>query len=325
MNISNYSGDMDKFDGSWKNVENFLKKHQLDGVELICYMEDYLKTLPKQILKGLHLTYFPTWLEFYNNEWDKTCEMFGGKDAVIQYYGGSHPQVLVDAYQSEYKKALDFEVEYMVYHVAHVTPEHSFTQAFDYSDDDVLDATVDLVNQSFNINSNIALLFENLWWPGLTLLDKDKTKRFLDRINYENKGIMLDLSHLMITNPLLKTSEEAADYIMECIENLGDLKEWIKGIHVNLSLPGDYLSVNRQSQYDEILKTDDQIERYIKTVSHIKKIDWHIPFDHPHVKDIIDTIHPEYVVFEVQTKNIDQLDSYISIQNKAIGRKKTIV
>ncbi|MGV8906459.1 MAG: xylose isomerase [Acetobacterium sp.] len=320
MNISNYSGDMDKFEGTWKNVENFLAKHRLDGVELICYKDDYLDTLPKQILKGLHLIYFPTWLEFYNNEWDKVCKMFGGKEEAYQYYGGSQPQSLVDAYKCQYKQALDLGVEYMVYHVAHVTTEHAFTQAFDYNDDDVLDATVDLVNRSFDSNSEVALLFENLWWPGLTLLDQDKTRRFLDRINYDNKGIMLDLSHLMITNPLLKTAAEASDYIMECIENLGDLKEWIRGIHVNLSLPGDYLSRDHLPQYNEILKTEDQIERYIKTVSHIKKIDWHVPFDHPHVSNIIDTINPEYVVFEVLAKNIEQLDDYISIQNKAMGR-----
>jgi len=36
-------------------------------------------------------------------------------------------------------------------------------------------------------------------------------------------------------------------------------------------------------------------------------------------KNIIDTINSEYVVFEVQAKNIGQLDNYIFIQNKAIG------
>ncbi|KNZ41161.1 TIM barrel protein [Acetobacterium bakii] len=320
MNISNCSGDLDKFQGDWKNVEQFLKKHQLDGVELICYQDDYLDTLPRSILKGLHLKYFPTWLEFYKNDLKKTCDMFGGIEGVRQYYGGTHPDALVDAFRHEYQTALEFGVEYMVYHVSHVTTEHSFTGAFDYTDDDVLAATVDLVNKSFDTNSDIMLLFENLWWPGLTLLDKDKAKRFLDGINYENKGIMLDLSHLMITNPKLKTSGEAAEYILECIENMGDLKDWIKGIHVNLSLPGEYMIQDHSSQYEVILETTDQVEKYIKTINHIKKIDWHVPFDHPLVKNIIDAIDPHYVVFELLSKNRDQLEDYISIQNKAIGR-----
>ncbi|MBC3889957.1 TIM barrel protein [Acetobacterium paludosum] len=320
MNISNYSGDLEKFQKDWKNVECFLEKHQLDGVELICYNEEYLETLPRHILKGLHLKYFPTWLEFYKNNHEKVCEMFGGIEGVRQYYGGIHPETLKEAFRNEYQRAQEFGVEYMVYHVSHVTTEHSFTRAFDYTDDDVLDATVELVNQAFDRNSDVMLLFENLWWPGLTLLDKEKAQRFLARINYKNKGIMLDLSHLMITNPKLKTAGEAAEYIIETIEKLGSLKEWIKGIHVNLSLPGDYLTADHQSEYAEILKTEDQFERYIKTVGHIKKIDWHVPFDHPLVKNIIDLIEPEYVVFELQTQNLQQLDDYINIQNKAIGR-----
>lgn len=320
MNISNYSGDLEKFEGDWKNVQSFLEKHQLDGVELICYEKDYLDTLPRQILKGLHLKYFPTWLEFYQNDMAKVSEMFGGMKGVRQYYGGTHPDILVEAFRQEYQRAREFEVEYMVYHVSHVTTEHSFTGAFDYTDDEVLDATADLVNRAFDTNSDVLLLFENLWWPGLTLLDRDKAQRFLDQINYENKGIMLDLSHLMITNPKLKTAQEGAEYILDCIEKLGSLKDWIKGVHVNLSLPGDYLLKDHQAQYEEILATEDQFERYLKTVGHIKKIDWHVPFDHPLVKNIIESVTPEYIVYELLAKDYESLDAYMAIQNQAMGR-----
>lgn len=320
MNISNYSGDLEKFEGDWKNVEFFLEKHQLDGVELICYEEDYLDSLPRRILKGLHLKYFPTWLEFYQNDMAKVAEMFGGMAGVCQYYGGSHPDTLVEAFRHEYQQARNFEVEYMVYHVSHVTTEHSFTRAFDYTDDEVLDATVDLVNRAFDTNSDVLLLFENLWWPGLTLLDRDKAQRFLDQINYENKGIMLDLSHLMITNPKLKTAQEGAEYILDCVEKLGSLKDWIKGVHVNLSLPGDYIMADHQSLYKEILATEDQFERYLKTVGHIKKIDWHVPFDHPLVKDIIESVKPEYIVYELLANDYESLDAYMAIQNQAMGR-----
>ncbi|UYO63321.1 sugar phosphate isomerase/epimerase [Acetobacterium wieringae] len=320
MNISNYSGDLEKFEGDWKNVEGFLEKHQLDGVELICYEKDYLDTLPRWILKGLHLKYFPTWLEFYQNDMAKVSEMFGGMVGVRQYYGGTHPDTLVEAFRHEYQQARNFEVEYMVYHVSHVTTEHSFTRAFDYTDDEVLDATVDLVNRAFDANSDVQLLFENLWWPGLTLLDRDKAQRFLDQINYENKGIMLDLSHLMITNPKLKTAQEGAEYILDCIEKLGSLKDWIKGVHVNLSLPGDYLLSDHRTQYQEILATEDPFERYLKTVGHIKKIDWHVPFDHPLVKNIIDSVKPEYIVYELLAKDYESLDTYMAIQNQAMGR-----
>jgi|LGVE01.1.fsa_nt_gb sugar phosphate isomerase/epimerase len=320
MNISNFTGDMNKFNGSWNQVEQFLDKHQLDGIELIRYQDDYLDKMPNHILKGFHLKYYPTWLEFYQGNWGKACQQCGGEEAALQYFGGSNPQVLVDAFKVEYEKAKELKAEYMVYHVAHVTTEHSFTRQFDYTDDDVLDATVDLVNKSFDTNSDTSLLFENLWWPGLTLLDKDKTEHFLDRIHYKKKGIMLDLGHMMITNPSLKTPAEATDYILSCVDKLGSLKQHIKGIHVNMSLPGDYLKQDHVKDYEEILNTDDSVERYIKTIKHIKKIDCHQPYDDPTVKSIIESIKPDYVVFEVVSKDYNQLDQFMSIQNKAMGR-----
>ena len=320
MNISNCSGDLEKFQGSWENVELFLKKHQLDGVEMIRYEDDFLDTLPKDILKGYHLRYFPTWLEFYRGEHEKLLEMFGDDESIKQHYGGTDPSILVDTFKKEHQRAINFGAEYMVYHVSHVTTEHSFTRKFTYTDDEILDATADLVNKSFKGPSDVALLFENLWWPGLTLLDEDKALRFLDQVHYENKGFMLDLSHFVITNPKLRTADEAADFILDHIEKWGELKNWIRGFHVNLSLPGAYLSQDHDAEYTMIQKTKDPFEKYIKIIEHIKKIDCHIPFDCKKVKTMIDKVKPEYVVYEVLTKTFGQLDDYITCQNIAAGR-----
>lgn len=320
MNISNCSGDLEKFGDDWENVELFLNKHQLDGVELIRYQDEYLDSLPENIIKGYHLRYFPTWLEFYRNEHEKLFQMFGNLESIKNHYGGSHPDILIETFEKDYERARNFNAEYMVYHVSHVTPEHSFTRNFTYTDNEVLDATIDLVNQAFKIPSDVTLLFENLWWPGLTFLDEDKALRFLDQIDYENKGFMLDLSHFMITNPKLRTASDAADYILEHIDKWGELKKWIKGFHVNLSLPGEYLTQNHDAKYASIQEIEDPFEQYINLIGHIKEIDWHIPFDDLKVKTMIDKIEPEYVVYEVLTQTFDQLDDYITCQNIAAGR-----
>lgn len=208
----------------------------------------------------------------------------------------------------------------MVYHVSHVTEEHAFTFEFDYSDDEVLSATTNLVNKVFDDDSEMLLLFENLWWPGLTLLDSKKAKRFMDSIKYKNKGIMLDLSHMMITSPSIKTPREASDYIVNKIQDLGEIKDYIKGIHVNLSLPSTYMSQNHKEKYKLISEIIDVKQKYIKTIEHIKKIDWHIPFDDESIRNIIQLIKPEYVVYEVLADEYKQLDEYMRIQNIAIGR-----
>lgn len=320
MNISNSLYDLEKFGGQWYQFEEFIKKHQLDGVELILYKDEYLDEINPNHLIGLHLRYFPTWLEFYNEDEEALIDIFNTKKAIKNYYGGLKSKALVDIFKTEYESAKKLDVEYMVYHVGHVTNADAFTFEFDYTDADVLDATVDIVNQAFDEDSDIYLLFENLWWPGMNLLDQDKTKKFLDEINYKKKGIMLDLSHLMITNPNIKTAREATDYILEKIDALGELKEYIKGIHLNMSLSGNYIKKNHQEIYKEINKMSSGFKKYKKIVEHIKKIDQHLPYNDASIHEIIDLLKPEYIVYEFSARTYETIDEYISQQNKILDR-----
>src|SRR6056297_2427349 len=320
MNISNSMYDLEKFGGQWHHLEKFIKKHQLDGVELILYKDRYLDEIGLKHLIGLHLRYFPTWLEFYKNDQKALNDIFNTQKAIEDYYGGLKPKVLVDVFKEEYESAKKLGVEYMVYHVGHVTNADAFSFEFEYSDEDVLNATVDIVNQAFDQDSDIYLLFENLWWPGMNLLDQEKTKMFLDQINYKKKGIMLDLSHLMITNPDLKTAKEATEYIIERINGLGELKEYIKGIHLNMSLSGEYLKENHKPKYQDISKMSNGFKKYQKIVEHIKRIDQHLPYDDVSVNEIIKLVKPEYIVFEFSSKTYDQIDAYIYKQNKILNR-----
>lgn len=319
MNMSNQSYDLQKFNSCWLEVKAFLDKHKLDGLEMIVDGEDNLAHSDTILFKGLHLKYFPTWLDFYKGNLDAIRDIYATDEKIRHYYGGLTKNAMIDHYKEAFEKAKSLGVHYMVFHVAHIQTKDAFTFEYDYSDDDVLDATADLINECFTEDSEIDLLFENLWWPGMTLLDQNKTKRFLDKIKYKNKGIMLDLSHLMITNPDIKDLDHGTDYILEVIENLGETSSYIKGIHINKSLPNDYLKKNHIDKYYEVLASDG-IEKYIKLMSHIKRIDWHVPYDHKGIQAIINRVNPKYVVYEVLSNNIDQLDAYIKLQNQMVGR-----
>jgi len=320
VNISNTDYDLDKFDNKWGNVQSFLAEHSLDGLELILHQEDYLDEMPENMAKGLHLKYFPTWLEFYKEKKDKLKDVYGDADAIIKCFGGLEAECLVETYKKEYLNAKKLKVKYMVYHVAHVTTEHAFNMKFDYDDDEVLDATAEIINKAFDDDSDIMLLFENLWWPGMNLLSRDKTKRFLDKIQYKNKGIMLDLSHLLITKPGLRDLNEGTDYIIERLAALGDLKDYIKGIHVNSALPDDYLLMDHTEKYQDMIAEADPLQRYFKTIGHIRNLDWHVPYDHHGIREIIDYIGPDYIVYEVLAKDLDELNHFMKVQNEAVGR-----
>lgn len=320
MNISNSPYSMAKFNNDWEEVKSFIDKHQLDGVEIILNDRQDISNIPRDIVKGIHLIYYPTWLEFYNGDRDKLMRLFSDEKDIIRYYGGLTKQCLIDTFKDEYRCAKELGVKYMVFHVAHVTNADAFRFNYEYTDKDVLDSTADLINIVFDEESDIELLFENLWWPGLKLTDYEATKDFMSKINYKNKGIMLDLSHLMITNHDIKTLTDATDYILDTVRSLNDQKDYIKGLHINKSLSGDYLRESHEAGLNRLLELSDPIERYHHISGHIKSIDMHLPYDCSSIKAIMDEINPKYSVFEFMSTDKSELDNYISIQNKCLGR-----
>ncbi len=51
---------------------------------------------------------------------------------------------------------------------------------------------------------------------GFTFTEPELTRRLLDGIRAERKGIMLDIGHLMNCDTSLRTLEEGADYVHAC-------------------------------------------------------------------------------------------------------------
>jgi sugar phosphate isomerase/epimerase len=106
-----------------------------------------------------------------------------------------------------------------------------------------LEATAELFSCAADIiPHDVPVLFENLWWPGLTLTDRRETEAFFRLIDRDSAGIMLDTGHLMNTNTALRSEEEAADYILRTVDRLGDLASRIRGMHLQCSLSGDYVT-----------------------------------------------------------------------------------
>ncbi|MBU3143216.1 TIM barrel protein [Clostridium sp. CF012] len=316
INLSTYQCDMDRFHCHSSEITNFLGKHNIDGVELLNPLIWDENIVPRSIVRGVHLKYYPTWLDFWNNNESELLRQFGSMEKVKNYYGGTTRECIIDHYRNEIQQADKIGAEYVVFHVAHVQVEHSYTYDFTYTDEEIIDAAAELINEVFKcLNTNIKLLFENLWIPGLTMLSKDMLLRLLEAVQYSNSGFMLDTGHLMNTNFDLNNEKEGIRYILDTVSNLGELKKFIKGIHLNCSLSGKY--VKEQIQANQKCKLP--INEMKKNVLfHIMKIDMHKPFSDIDVKKLIDFINPEYVIYEFITNSFVELDEYITIQNKAL-------
>ena len=112
-------------------------------------------------------------------------------------------------------------------------------------------------------------------------------KDFLNSIHYKNKGIMLDLSHLLATSTNIHTMDQAGEYILRSLDKMGELVDHIKGIHINKSIPGGYLLENHAHKYQQVVNEKDPLEQYYKIMDHIKTIDWHVPYDDHSLDSII--------------------------------------
>ena len=276
---------LDWFDNDWEEIQAFASKHQMDGVEIMVHDDYDIDKVPVDFAHGMHLRFWPMWLDFWNKDLKAVEETVGDEEEVIKLYGGTDPQCLVDQYKDQYKTAKALDVKYMVFHVSHVINEDTFTWEYQYTDKEILEATIELVNQAFPADEDgPMLLFENLWWPGLTYCDPELTKWFIEQINYKNKGYLLDTSHLILTNPEIWNEDQAVNYMQKIVKDLGETASYIKGMHINKTLPKNYMRQNHIYKLENYQNADTSWKKAGIFKKHIGSLDTHKPFDHPAIK-----------------------------------------
>ena len=316
FNITTSDDDLQRFESA-EDLESMLN-YGFDGVELMYFGEDEKKIIKKDKVIGYHMHFFPFWLDFWKGNEERLLREFDKKETWEQYYGGTSREAIIQRYREDLKYAHQYGAEYVVFHVSEASIEESFTWNYHYSDEEVVDATAELLNELFkNEDGKIALLLENLWQPGLQFTRPEITKRLLDQVNYPNKGIMLDTGHLLHTNTGLKTQEEGISYIHQLLDAHGALCSHIRGIHLNQSLTGEYC--------ENIKKNPPKMEptyqgRYNQMFFHAFAVDKHEPFTREGIRELVERIDPEYLTFEFITADNAQHQRYLKEQLKALGR-----
>ncbi len=311
VNMSNYEFDRRMIDNSAVCLEMFLQKHEMDGLELL-FWEDWNPALHrKPWVQGAHLRFWPNWLDFWRGDRQAVLSQLGGEEQVVASFGGWSKEVWLERYRREIAVAADAGAKYLVFHVSQVRPDEMYDWRFTASDREVVDATLEVVNELADaIPPEIELLYENLWWPGLTLRDPEIASRLLNGSRHPKTGFMLDTGHLMNGNLALHSQEQAIDYTLKVLERLGGLKERIRGIHLHCSLSGEYVRESRKQQGDLSLAA---------LMSHVMKIDQHQPFSSGRVKELIDFVKPEYLVHEFAYSSLREWSDKIVRQQQALS------
>lgn len=316
FNLTTSEEDLQRFEQGI-SLPEMLK--DFDGVELMYCGEDQRKVISKDQVVGLHMSYFPFWMDFWKGNEHRLLQEFDTRENWESYYGGGDPQTLVRHFQKDLAYAHRYEAEYVVFHVSECTIEESFTWNYHYDAKEVIDETARLLNEVFrDEDGKLVLLLENLWQPGLTFTEPELTRRLLEKIEYPNKGIMLDTGHLLHMNTGLKTQEEGISYIHQMLDAHGDLAKAVRGIHLNQSLTGEYCEKMKKNPP----KMEDTFEkRCVQMFFHAFAVDLHQPFTGKGVKELVERINPEYLNFELITENQEQHTKYLTQQLKALGRK----
>ena len=297
-------------------VPAIVREHGLDGIEfMICGPWDRAMH-PPQYIKGVHLLFWPCWLDFWQGNREILLAELGSEENIRAYYGSADVGGWLEAWRENLRQAALCSPQYVVFHVAHNRTSEMYRREFSASDEDVIRATIDLVNEIASaLPEGCRLLFENLWWPGLTFRQPHLAALLLEQVNYADTGFMLDTGHLMNTNLNLKSEAEGAAYVLKVYRELGEVGRRIYGVHLHQSLSGMYTR--------EMMRRHQGTHRSLswrEGMDYVLHVDRHEPFRTEAARWILDTIQPDYLVHEFLQYSRTDLDQKLRTQRFALGR-----
>lgn len=314
FNLTTSECDLDRYRDR-ADFETMLRG--FDGVELMWMGDDTRGIVPPECVVGFHMRCAQYWLDFWNGDLDACVKELGSMENVCAMYGGDTREALIAHYRAELARAKAYGAEYVVFHVSDSGIAGTLRGVYRHTDEAVIDASCALLNAVFDGETEApALLLENLWEPGLTFTRPEMTARLLDGVAYPNKGLLLDTGHLMHTNASLRTQEEAIIYIRQMLAAHGALAKQIRGVHLHQSLTGAYMMRVRKNP--PVLPAD-AMARSALLFEYVFRVDRHLPFTCPGVRELVEEIEPEYVTFEFISSTRLQHRRMLNRQMRAMG------
>ena len=295
-------------------LEIFMNNSNLDGLEIVrCGGSEVVKS---EKVIGVHLPFFNFWIDYYKGDEKRVIEEFGDLKTAKKFYQ-YEPEDLYKYFLPDLEYA-NSNSEYAVFHVADIRNVDYLAQDYHYSDIEVIESSIKLVNKILeNSNFDKLLLFENLYFPGLQFNDVSLAKHLLESINHDKVGFMLDIGHLMNTNESIKTEDEGWKYIDRIMDKFESLKEYFKGIHLHTSLGGEF----RQMYKNNPPKlSEDFYKRFEEIYHYVSEIDQHNIVKSSLANKVIEKISPEYLVLEFSSTNRNDKEEKLYEQMKILRK-----
>nr|WP_239559238.1 TIM barrel protein [Sporohalobacter salinus] len=250
----------------------------------------------------MHLSYYLNWLPSTSNKNDKL----------------NLDEIITD-YKEELSLAEQLDVDYVVFHASSLKPENIFTENFAKSNSIILSEVAEVINKVMDgLEVEFKLLFENLWWGGLTFLDRSEALEFIRQVAYENVGFLVDTGHLMNTNVELSTEVEALCYLKNVLMDFKDIADLFYGVHLHKSHSGSYRQKNHAVLHNEFKSTNRYEEKTEIVGEFISNIDQHLPFSHVSPRGILELIEPKYLTHEFTCYKKERFIEFLEIQKNIL-------
>ncbi len=263
-----------------------------DGVELLTSFDRPDPSL-RDIAVSVHLPHAIDWMA----AWEGEPLDLHGDSALFYMYGRSREEV-VSNLGGAIRNAATLGPAYGVLHAADCAVADLNRRSYSRDSRHVLETFVEMVNTVASTfpggEPPFRILFENLWWPGLRLVDDSDYRYLAGRVEFSNWGICLDTGHLMNCLPGIRSQSDGVEALAGIFDGYcSDLIDSIETVHLHWSASWDY-----RSSFEE-RECDGPLEDFIASAfPHISNIDNHRPYTDPRVADLVSLLDPQYLTYE---------------------------
>jgi len=319
LNISTHPGDLAILENDWDKARGILREEGFDGYELYPVGDYDWDSIPRDLILGVHLRFYPILRPFWFWDDRRLLEIFGDKATVSMFYGGLTREALVENYRNQLALAQRLGCSYVVFHLAQSEFEYIYHWRFPWDWRETIGMCADILNETLADSAfDGELLLENLWWPGsFRALHPEEIEYALSRVAYPQTGIVLDTGHMLNTNQDIRSEKEGIEFLIRSVRSLGILRKTIRGVHLTRSLSGEYVTQTRNSPAPP-LSGGTFWERYHKAIDHVNKIDQHDPFEDPAIAGLFDIINPAYVTYEFSYRSRQEWIDKVRRQRRAM-------
>lgn len=314
VNLSNVRYEIDRVLGDDTSaLPAFFARHGLDGLELTLYEDWEPAQFPADWIQGVHLRFWPSWMDFWRGDREALVREYGS-GAAWQASFGKTREAWIDFWRRHVREAVRTGARYVVFHVSQARTSELYHRRHAYGSAEVIEATLELVNDVMDaLPEDCLLLYENLWWPGLTLLNPGLADRLLSGTHHQHTGILLDTGHLMNTSTSLATEDEAVRCVRRVVRNLGGLRTSIYGMHLHRSLSGAFVR-RRMAEAGDL-----RPRGFSEVFDYISHVDEHRPFETAAVQALVEDVQPEFLVHEFIQDSMEDWEQKVHTQRHALG------